>query len=245
MFTDCFTVFLKEWKEIFQTRGVKGYVFSWVLMTLLIGVYMPLQVGEEWVNSPLILLLWSWPPLLLVTGLVADTFAGERERHTLETLLASRLSDTAILFGKFLTGWVYAGTLFPMALLLGLITVNLAHPLSDGLRMYQPGTLLGILGIHSLLLLLISSIGMLISMRSNSVRSAYQKMSAAILVFALAPSISVGVISDEMRNRIMQLLTQPHLGSGALLAVFILLVIDTLLLWLCVRNFKRNQLLAF
>ena len=36
--------------------------------------------------------MWMWFSLLLVINVVADSFAGERERHTLETLLASRLS---------------------------------------------------------------------------------------------------------------------------------------------------------
>ena len=39
---------------------------------------------------------------MMVSSLVADSFAGERERHTLETLLASRLPDRAILAGKLL-----------------------------------------------------------------------------------------------------------------------------------------------
>lgn len=38
----------------------------------------------------------------------AESFAGERERGTLETLLASPLSDTAITTGKLLAGWLYA-----------------------------------------------------------------------------------------------------------------------------------------
>lgn len=38
----------------------------------------------------------------------AESFAGERERGTLETLLASPLSDAAITAGKLLAGWLYA-----------------------------------------------------------------------------------------------------------------------------------------
>jgi ABC-2 type transport system permease protein len=244
MLTDIHTVFQKEWREIFQFHGIKSYLFNWILMVLLIGVYMPLQAGVEWLTSPLLLLLWSWPPLLLISGLVADAFAGEKERHTLETLLASRLPDTAILFGKFLTGWVYAGTLFPASLLLGLITVNLAHPSANGFLFYQPAFLAAILGIHFLMLLLISSIGMLLSMKSNTVRAAYQKMSGVILVFALVPSISIGLISPNLRAKFLQILTQNHLGVGTLEASLILILADALLLWLCVKNFKRVQILA-
>lgn len=41
----------------------------------------------------------------------AESFAGERERGTLETLLASPLSDAAITGGKLIAGWLYAAGL--------------------------------------------------------------------------------------------------------------------------------------
>lgn len=50
-------------------------------------------------------------PLVLTLTMVADSFAGERERHALETLLASRLSDRAILLGEAAAltsyGWLF------------------------------------------------------------------------------------------------------------------------------------------
>ena len=58
-------------------------------------------------------------------GRVADSFAGERERHTLETLLASRLPDRAILFGKVLAAVGYGWVLVMLMLVLSLVTVNL------------------------------------------------------------------------------------------------------------------------
>ena len=69
-------------------------------MIAVFGVFLPLQNGASWVTSPITMVYWAWMPLMLVTGVIADSFAGERERHTLETLLASRLPDRAILLGK-------------------------------------------------------------------------------------------------------------------------------------------------
>ena len=41
--------------------------------------------------------------------MIADGIPGERERHTLETLLASRLSDRSILLGKVMAAVPTAG----------------------------------------------------------------------------------------------------------------------------------------
>lgn len=244
MLTDTITVFQKEWKEAFHNRGIRGYLFNWMIMVLLIGVYMPIQVGSDWFKSPIMLLLWSWPPLQLVSGMVADSFAGERERHTLETLLASRLPDLSILSGKMLTGLIYAGSLFPASLLIGAITVNLAHPSPAGIQFYAVGILLQVLGLHYLSLILIAGIGMLVSMKSNSVKSAYQKIAVIILVLALTPSLGIGLLSPDIRTHLMQVIAQPRLGVGGLAAALIMFAADVVLCLICLSSFKRSQLLA-
>lgn len=244
MFTDIATVFHKEWKEAFQFRGIKGYLFNWIIMVLLIGVYMPITVGAEWFKSPMILLLWSWPPLQLISGIMADSFAGEKERHTLETLLASRLPDVSILFGKVLTGFVYAGSLFPASLILGAITVNLAHPSSAGFQFYEPVMFLEVLGLHYLSLFLIAMVGMLVSMKSNSVKSAYQKITIAILIIALTPTLSISLLSPDIKDHLLQIISQPNLGPATWIVALILLVIDIILFLICLSSFKRSQLLA-
>ena len=129
MIRDILTVMWKEWRELLPV-GVtsRGRNRSWNLMIVLavFGVFLPLQSGREWVQSPLTLLYWAWVPLFMTTGVVADSFAGERERHTLETLLSTRLPDTAILLGKLLTSVLYGWGLAAVSVLLGLVTVNVA-----------------------------------------------------------------------------------------------------------------------
>ena len=244
MVTDTLTVFRKEWKEMFYHRGVRGYLFNWIIMVLLVGVYMPIQVGAGWFNSPVMLLLWSWPALQLISALMADGFAGEKERHTLETLLASRLPDLSIFSGKMLAGLVYAGSIFPASLFLGAVTVNLKEGISNGVRFYNMGSLLQILALHYLSLILIAAVGMLVSMRSSSVKSAYQKIAIAILVLVLSPSLLMGVLSPDIKTQLMQFITAPRLGAGALAAALAMLVIDIVLFVVCLKGFKREQLLT-
>ncbi len=101
MLTDILTILQKELKELLFQRGQgRNTSVRLLIFVGVFGVLLPLQNGSEGLQSPASLALWAWIPYLLVSGVTADTFAGERERHTLETLLASRLSDRAILFGK-------------------------------------------------------------------------------------------------------------------------------------------------
>ena len=107
---------------------------------------MPLQFGVAWLTNPLGPLVWCWLPIILTANMVTDAFAGERERNTLETLLASRLPDHTILFGKMLASILYSWSLTLVSLLIGALTVNVTHP-ENGIRFYSLGLFLGTLGV--------------------------------------------------------------------------------------------------
>ena len=55
----------------------------------------PWQIGTQFVTSQLSMVLASFTAMMYVAGSFPQPFAGERERNTLETLLASRLPDRA------------------------------------------------------------------------------------------------------------------------------------------------------
>ena len=136
MSRDIWTVARKELMELWNEGGRWSRVYK-VLAVLIFGVFLPVEMGPSWIESPLVPLMWSWVPMFMVVQVVTDGFAGERERHTLETLLASRLSDGAILMGKLLAGVLY-GAVFVLAfLILGTLTVNVAFGNGE-LLMYPP-----------------------------------------------------------------------------------------------------------
>ena len=95
MMQDILTIVWKEYKEFVRQRGsLRGTVMVMVVPALILGVLFPFQTGRMWMESPLQLASWVWVPLLMVATMIADSFAGERERHTLETLLTwCRQSD--------------------------------------------------------------------------------------------------------------------------------------------------------
>src|SRR5437868_8293881 len=105
MLEDVLTVVWKEFKEILQgsSRSRSGGLIRILIPIVLVGVLLPARNGAEYLRGPAPLLGLAWILPMVSISLTVDAFAGERERRTLETLLASRLSDEAILFGKLAT----------------------------------------------------------------------------------------------------------------------------------------------
>ena len=108
---DLLTVIWKERQGLLFQRGGGRMRAIWLLFVaiVMIAILLPLQMGEEWLTTAWSLIAALILPLLLVGTAVPESFAGERERHTLPTLLASRLPDRAILFGKLITTQAMVG----------------------------------------------------------------------------------------------------------------------------------------
>jgi ABC-2 type transport system permease protein len=183
MLYDIFTITGKELKEIFVRRGsMRAGITNLLLVVVVGGVMFPFQYGKEWITSLIGLIMVSWLPVMMSMGIVADSFAGERERHTLETLLASRLSDQAILYGKMLASVTYGMSIVLAGMLLGALTVNLQFP---GIGFYPMNHFLGALVFSLLVLLLVTCIGVQVSLHASTVRQAAQAMSLGFLLIWL------------------------------------------------------------
>jgi ABC-2 type transport system permease protein len=235
---DAGSVAWKEWREMLGQRGTRGKQ-GILLFAAAFGIVLPLLNGPAWITSPVIALAWSWVPMFLVTTVIADAFAGERERHTLETLLASRLSEGAILFGKIGAAIGYAGALTAASLILGIVTVNLAHP-RGGILLYplpvvEAMVVLGLLGA-----VFVAAVGTLISLRAATVRQAQQTLGAAIIVVLLVP-LGVGKLLPAAWKHGLT-------GAGtvqlAMLGVAAFVVLDAAVLALAMRRFRRARLIA-
>lgn len=191
MVSDVMTIAWRELRELTSNPWHWGSgVATFSLALLVFGIVAPWQFGRSWVESPLVLLSWAWVPLLMVSSMVVDSIAGERERHTLETLLASRLPETAILTGKLVFVVGYAIALTGGSLCLGLATVNVLYA-GEGVAWYPLPTLLGAAGLTLLGSLGVSSLGVLVSLRASTVRQATQAMNIAVLLLAVGPVVVV------------------------------------------------------
>jgi ABC-2 type transport system permease protein len=243
MIADIWTVMWKEWKELLVRRGsMRGGILSLLLVIGILGIFAPLQMGRAWVESLTVLGFSSWMPLLLVTSVVADSFAGERERHTLETLLASRLPDWAILLGKIGTAMSYGWGLTLTSLLLGVVTVSVAHGRGE-LLMYSPLIGFGAVGSSLLTAGLAATAGVLISLRASTVRQAQQTMRTSSMLLLLLPLFGVRALPVAWRASLVGAFTAFGTTNVVLMTAAIVVVLDIGLLVAAMTRFQRARLI--
>ncbi|MCE5251031.1 ABC transporter permease [bacterium] len=244
MKSDLQTIIWKEWKEFIHQRGTtRATILSMLIPTVILGIVFPLETGYMWVESPLSLASWGWVPMLMVATMIADSIAGERERHTLETLLASRLSDSAILFGKILFALVYALGVTCIIVLLGLVTVNAAR--WEGRLLLYPWRIAVSGAVLSILVAgFTASAGVLISLKASTVRQAQQTMSFGIIIIAFIPGIVIQMLPEKTK----QLTTAAIESAGAVIIMLIffliLLAADIALVIAARTRFKRSRLIV-
>lgn len=242
MIADVITVAMKELRELFTFGDSRGRSkFSLLILILIFGIVIPLQNGREWATSPMSIMVWGWMPFLWVSGVVADLFAGERERHTLESLLATRLSDQAILFGKLLAALTYGFMLTWVIMIASLITVNIGFG-SEGLLFYPFEMFMGALVFSILVSGLSASIGVLVSLRAGSVRQAQQMMSAGMLALFL-PFMLIQFIPNAWLNAAENMLENVRPMQIAIGLAVVLLVVEVILIVIARRLFQRSKLI--
>jgi len=178
MMQDVLTVMWKELRGISHVRGGRSRFLLTMLSPILLAVVLPLQAGQAWAQDYMPSLLPSFAiPIILVGITIPESFAGERERHTLGTLLASRLPDRAILFGKVLTSVLFAFSVSLGVLLVGLVVLNVGR-WSGRLVLYTPAVALANLALAFLMSTLCAGTGVLVSMRSHTAQEAAQRRPA-------------------------------------------------------------------
>jgi len=232
----------KEWREFRdQLLSLRRGGLSALILALILGVVAPVQLGPEWVESKLIIAYWPFLAATMVSSLIADSVAGERERHTLETLLASRLADSAILLGKIIAAVLY-GLGFAVAnLVIGLVAVNVAHG-NGGLILFGARQLIATVAFTILASLLMAGIGVFISLRASTVKQAQQAFGIAIIVLTMGPLLLFNALEYETRNRVIARL----LGLGEIriyaYVTAALTIASIIVIGAALARFKRGKL---
>ncbi len=246
MITDIYNIIRKEWKEMFLQRGsagMRGGLLGQVLILAVLGIFLPLQMGRDFLARPTLALVWLWLPIMLTMNMIADAFAGERERHTLETLLASRLSDRAILFGKMAASILYGFAIALLAMLLAVVTVNVTSPApGGGIEFYPPLVFFGGLAIIFLANTLMAALGVLISLRAKTVRQAYQQLSIGLIILFIVPIFAVVGI-PSLRQAVVEAVSNMNAELVGIIVIGVLLVLDAVLTGAAMVRFQRNKLL--
>lgn len=244
MFDDMLTVMWKSWKELFRIKGRKGQTALMMITPLMLAVVMPLQLQEEWVTGGFSLLVAIIIPLLLVGTSIPAAFASEREQHTLPTLLASRLSDRAILFGKVATSVAFGWGVTMVALLIGLVSVNIA--IWDGqVIFYKPTILIANVSISFLFALLTAGAGVLFSLRAESVQQAQQSLMAVMLIplMLLQAVFMVAGALQPIRDKLMVYLESITIEQVAVVVGMVLAILAVSCLAIAISKFNRAELI--
>jgi ABC-2 type transport system permease protein len=241
MIADLRAVVWKEVKEMAERPGGgRGGWVSLLVVVGVVGVFLPLRVGVRFFNVfqslGLVML-----PVPLIAAVIADSFAGERERHTLETLLASPLSDRAILFGKIAAAVVYGWGISMLTLLVSLVTVNLKYG-QGRLLLFSAPAGAGVVLASFLMGLLMASIGVLVSLRASTVRQAQQTLSVGFLVVMFGGIFGLRALPFDLPAWLSR--TAATTGAMALIlaGAGIFLLVDLAVLGAAMARFRRSRL---
>ena len=180
--------------------------------------------------------------IVFVLVLVADSFAGERERHTLETLLGTRLSDQVILLGKMTAAVLYAWAMFVITLAVAVLGINIMYG-HGRLIMFPMSRLVPTLIYDFLLAVLLSCIGVFVSLRAPTVRQAMQTLNLGFMVTVWGSFFGFQSLPREWRIILLGALAGENLIRAEIVAGVVLIVADAALLMATRARFRRARLI--
>ena len=182
----------------------------------------------EYLFAPMFLIV----PLMVASTIAADSFAGEKERKTLEGLLPTPTTDTELFLGKLLAAWIPAVLVTLGAFVLYAVVANLSAWQVMG-RLFLPSAMWVVLVLW--LAPAAAGVGLgtmvLVSSKVSTFQDAYQLSGLLVLPVLL---LVFGQLAGVLYLNVMAVLV-----TGLLLWV-----IDAAILWLGIRTFKRTEIIA-
>jgi len=171
-------------------------------------------------------------PLMVSSVVAADSFAGEKERKTLEALLHSPMTGRELLIGKILSALIPAVLVSVFSFILYALVLNIVGwPLMGRIFFPNPMWLLLVFWVAPAVSLLGLGITVIVSTRVNTFQEAYQLGGLVVLpVVALMISQVSGVI---------------YLSPIFVFVLgLIVWLLDAGMIWAGMRFFRRENLLA-
>jgi hypothetical protein len=153
------------------TTGVSIYAFA----LLALGILLPWHLGFDFLDA-MILLAYACLPVLLVAPVVAESFAGDRDRAQIPATLEELRQ---LLYAKVAAGALYGWISALLALVMGLATVSLSFT-----RWILPPALLAIdLALMSLAVSVsAASVSAVVSVRARSSKYAKRTLRQGFLL---------------------------------------------------------------
>jgi ABC-type multidrug transport system permease subunit len=205
---------------------------------------LPSQVRDElvgmnaWQALVYVMSLYFFAPFFLIIPLMAssviasDSFAGEKERKTIEAILATPISDSELLLGKMLVSFIPSMIVTAASFAIYTTVIDVfSFEIFDGrLLLPNPVWLMLIFGVAPTIALAGIGLTVMISARVKGVREAQQISSILLLPILM---LVLGQISGAI-----------FLGPtvvAILIAAFV--VVDLIVFYIGLRSFKREEIL--
>lgn len=203
---DISSVLLKELSELRAGSGAQGQrsTVTVALVTLFVSVVIPFSAGTARFGGMAVMSIGLMIAAMWVLTSVPDSFAGERDHRTLETLLATRLPAEAILAGKLLASVVVAAVLGTVAIVLSVVASDVGTAVhgagGDALSVPWGHMGLGVV-LAVLVAFALSNVGILVALRASSAMVAMRELGLGLagLVFVISfglHSLPKGASSD-------------------------------------------------
>jgi ABC-2 type transport system permease protein len=241
MANDIATMVWKEFKEVIARSGKSRNETMKTVAVLAVIVGILVWRASFLANNLGALLVPSFAVVQLLAGVMADSFAGERERHTLETLLASRLSDTAIMIGKIAAGVLLAWGLIVLTVGLGVGAAYARHEV-DQMKV-SLGDVAVILLIYLLVCIVISCAAVLVSLRSPTVRQAMQTLMWSFMALFFLAIFGFARLTPESRLTLARTFAGDHLVRTEMIVIAGLAIVAVALFGAAKLRFQRARLI--
>jgi len=178
--------------------------------------------------APLFLIL----PMMTASTIAAGSFAGEKERKTLEALLYTPATDTELVLGKMLSALVPAMLVSLIGFVLYATVANVSA-WQTMQRVFVPNAMWIVLILWLAPAAAALGLGtmVLVSTKVSTFQDAYQLSGMVVIPLVL---LVLGQIGGVV-----------YLSAGfVFLAGVVLWVIDAVILWFAVRTFRRSEIIA-
>jgi ABC-2 type transport system permease protein len=193
------------------------------------GVQAVIYMISVYLFAPVFLII----PIMASSVIASDSFAGEKERKTIEALLATPLSDAELLLGKmlvsFLPAFIVTAAAFTLySFVIDFLTINLFN---GRLLLPNPNWIIIVFALAPALAFADIGLTVLISARTKGVREA-QQISALLLIPILA-----GVLGQASGFTTLE-------PSVVIASTALLLLFDVAVFVASLKTFGRDKILS-
>jgi ABC-2 type transport system permease protein len=237
-----------------ESMELKVGFFNWsrwnpVILTLLLmiaafSIYEPLRIGPNWITSPIMLFSFSLLlPFITVGSIIPYSFVGERERHTLEPLLATPTSNAAILLGKIAIPAFYGWGITFICMVTGLLSINLVFGQGE-IFFYPANVIISVIILSLLISLFIASVGAGASLRATTFTQAQRTLVMVLFFPMMIPAFLLGPLSPSgWKTIVSQFLVLIGYSQLFILLTVILLMLIIATILVTLLRFHREKLL--